>query len=78
MTSYVVDLDLVTALATPRTCPGCGHDELVPHPDSSGIAFACGLCARVWHAGAGALVSLHRFPVMRSELPDPPSTGIGA
>ena len=67
MTSYSVDLDLVSALATPRDCPGCGCSELTPHVDRGVVTFACGRCARVWYAEAGAMVTLHRFPQMRSE-----------
>ena len=77
MTSYSVDLDLVAALATPTTCPGCGSNELVPHAQHGVVTFACGLCARVWYAEAGALVTLHRFPVMRSGPPGEAPSRIG-
>ena len=69
MTSYSVDLDVVGALATPTACPGCGSAELVPQTDQGMVMFGCGLCARVWYAESGAMVTLHRFPVMRSENP---------
>ena len=69
MTSYSVDLDVVGALATPRTCPGCGGAELEPQTDQGMVTFGCGLCARVWYAEAGAMVTLNRFPAMRSENP---------
>lgn len=79
MTSYSVDLDLVAALATPTTCPACGGNELVPHADHGQVTFACGLCARVWYAEAGALVTLNRFPVMRPGHDDEPfSDRVGA
>lgn len=67
MTSYSVDLDLVGALATPATCPGCGGDDLVPQAESGAITFTCTACARAWYADAGVLVPLHRFPAMRTE-----------
>lgn len=69
MTSYSVDLDVVGALATPTTCPGCGSTDLEPQAYQGMITFGCSVCARVWYAEAGAMVTLHRFPAMRSQNP---------
>ena len=65
MTSHSVDLDLLSAFATPSTCPGCGLEQLVPRTDRGVVTFACGHCARVWYAEAGTMTTLHRFPAMR-------------
>ena len=56
MSMHSISLDVASALAPPRTCPGCGSRELSPRSDEYGVTFSCRHCERTWTLDFGSLV----------------------
>jgi hypothetical protein len=54
--SYSIDLDVASALATPRTCPACGAGDLSTIPGADGVSFRCPRCGGSWAPEMGTLV----------------------
>jgi transposase-like protein len=53
MSSYRIRIDLNSALAAPRSCPGCASGELEAVPSGDRSEFHCRSCGRTWRVELG-------------------------